>query len=135
MNIQLVNYNEKCIAVFGEVDSTYNKLTEAKGLYNPNLTRDGKKAAGWIFSKKVEAKKDAVGEKLAKELDFEWAEYSEKSMVAWVKEEDPLAAKFRGLECWKSFNKSLTHPESGNKQPGWIFGKKNLEEVKAALAS
>lgn len=50
--IEIVDYSEKAIAVFGNTKAIKDELKEIGGRFNPSLNRDGKKCAGWIFSKK-----------------------------------------------------------------------------------
>lgn len=54
----VVNYTEKSIAIFSSEEWGKNnkeKLIELGGRYNPNLTWEGEKKKGWIFSKKRES--------------------------------------------------------------------------------
>lgn len=60
--IEVVDYSEKAIAVFGETKAIKEQLKELGGRFNPSLNYNGEKRAGWIFSKK---KADKVRELLA----------------------------------------------------------------------
>lgn len=59
MSINIVNYSEKSIAVLGETKSIKEHLSAIGGKWNPSLTHNGEKVAGWIFviSKRDEVKK------------------------------------------------------------------------------
>ena len=50
----LVEYSEKAIAVFGETKAIKDELKAMGGKFNSRLTFNGKKLAGWIFSKSQE---------------------------------------------------------------------------------
>lgn len=53
--IELVNYSEKAVALFGEGTRDIKEtLKQYGGRFNPYLTKDGVKTAGWIFSKTQE---------------------------------------------------------------------------------
>lgn len=50
--LEIVDYSEKAIAVFGDTKAIKDQLKELGGRFNPSLNYNGKKRAGWIFSKK-----------------------------------------------------------------------------------
>ena len=50
--IEVVDYSEKAIAVFGDTKAIKEQLKELGGRFNPSLNYNGDKRAGWIFSKK-----------------------------------------------------------------------------------
>lgn len=50
--IEVVDYSEKAIAVFGDTKAIKDQLKELGGRFNPSLNYNGEKRAGWIFSKK-----------------------------------------------------------------------------------
>ena len=50
--LEIVNYSEKAIAVFGETKAIKDELKKLGGKFNPVLKHNGEKRAGWIFSKK-----------------------------------------------------------------------------------
>lgn len=50
--IEVVDYSEKAIAVFGDTKAIKGQLKEIGGRFNPSLNYNGEKRAGWIFSKK-----------------------------------------------------------------------------------
>ena len=50
--LEIVNYSEKAIAVFGDTKAIKEQLKELGGRFNPALNYNGEKRAGWIFSKK-----------------------------------------------------------------------------------
>lgn len=51
-NLEIVNYSEKAIAVFGDTKDIKDRLKEIGGRFNPALKYNGEKLPGWIFSKK-----------------------------------------------------------------------------------
>lgn len=50
--LEMVDYSEKAIAVFGDTKAVKEQLKELGGRFNPSLNYNGEKRAGWIFSKK-----------------------------------------------------------------------------------
>jgi hypothetical protein len=51
---QIVYYSEKALAVFGDTKAIKEELKALGGRFNPKLTHEGGKKAGWIFSKSKE---------------------------------------------------------------------------------
>lgn len=51
-SLEIVDYSEKAIAVFGDTKEIKEQLKEIGGRFNPSLKYNGGKRAGWIFSKK-----------------------------------------------------------------------------------
>lgn len=62
--LEIVDYSEKAIAVFGDTKAIKDQLKELGGRFNPSLNYNGEKRAGWIFSKK---KADEVRNLMASE--------------------------------------------------------------------
>lgn len=62
--LEMVDYSEKAIAVFGDTKAIKEQLKELDGRFNPSLNYNGEKRAGWIFSKK---KADEVRNLMASE--------------------------------------------------------------------
>lgn len=56
LNLEIVEYSEKAIAVFGDTKPIKNILKDLNGLFRANLTYKGERRAGWIYSKKQERK-------------------------------------------------------------------------------
>lgn len=56
LGIEIVDYSDKAIAVFGDTKPIKDVLRELNGLFRTNLTYNGEKRAGWIYSKRQEAK-------------------------------------------------------------------------------
>ena len=50
--LEIVDYSEKALAVFGETKEIKDQLKKLGGRFNPSLKHNGEKRAGWIFSKK-----------------------------------------------------------------------------------
>ena len=55
-NLEIVEYSEKAIAVFGDTKPIKDVLKNLNGLFRANLTYKGERRAGWIYSKKQELK-------------------------------------------------------------------------------
>ena len=56
LNLEIVEYSEKAIAVFGDTKPIKDILKDLNGLFRTNLTYNGERRAGWIYSKKQEQK-------------------------------------------------------------------------------
>ena len=56
LNLEIVEYSEKAIAVFGDTKPIKGILKDLNGLFRANLTYNGERRAGWIYSKKQELK-------------------------------------------------------------------------------
>lgn len=56
LNLEIVEYSEKAIAVFGDTKPIKDILKGLNGLFRANLTYNGERRAGWIYSKKQETK-------------------------------------------------------------------------------
>lgn len=54
LNLEIIDYSEKAIAVFGDTKPIKDKLHELGGSFNKYLNYRGEKKPGWIFSKKKE---------------------------------------------------------------------------------
>lgn len=50
--VEIVDYSEKAIALFGNTKTVKDQLKSLGGRFNPSLKHNGTKRAGWIFSKK-----------------------------------------------------------------------------------
>ena len=50
----IVDYSEKALAVFGDTKPIKDRLMALGGRFNPKLSHNGGKMAGWIFSKSKE---------------------------------------------------------------------------------
>ena len=49
--VEIVDYSEKALAVFGNTKAVKDRLKSLGGRFNPFLKREGEKMAGWIFKK------------------------------------------------------------------------------------
>ena len=56
LSLEIVEYSEKAIAVFGDTKPIKDILKDLNGLFRANLTYKGERRAGWIYSKKQEQK-------------------------------------------------------------------------------
>jgi hypothetical protein len=54
--VEIVQYSDKAIAVFGDTKPYVNELKELGGKFNPSLTHENEKKPGWIYPKKVSDK-------------------------------------------------------------------------------
>ena len=52
LNLEIVEYSEKAIAVFGDTKPIKDVLKGLNGLFRANLTYNGERRAGWIYSRK-----------------------------------------------------------------------------------
>lgn len=50
LNLELVQYSEKALAIFGDTKVVKDSLKALGGKFNPALTHNGEKKCGWIFS-------------------------------------------------------------------------------------
>lgn len=61
LSFEIVDYSEKAIALFGDTKAIKDLLFAMGGKFNPRLTHNNEKQAGWIFSKaKQEQLKELV---------------------------------------------------------------------------
>lgn len=51
LSFEIVDYSEKAIALFGDTKAIKDLLKAMGGKFNPKLTHNDEKQAGWIFSK------------------------------------------------------------------------------------
>jgi len=51
MSFEIVDYSEKSIAVFGDINKYESHFTELKGMFNANLKYKGESKPGFIFTK------------------------------------------------------------------------------------
>ena len=56
LSLEIVEYREKSIAVFGGTKPIKDVLKDLNGLFRADLTYKGERRAGWIYSKKKEQK-------------------------------------------------------------------------------
>ena len=56
LNLETVEYSEKVIGVFGDTKLIKDVLKGLNGLFRANLTYNGERRAGWIYSRKQEQK-------------------------------------------------------------------------------
>lgn len=91
--IEVVDYSEKAIAVFGETKAIKEQLKELGGRFNPSLNYNGEKRAGWIFSKK---QADKVKELIAPTELPALPEAGQKEVT--IKEGDLIAFKTNSFQ-------------------------------------
>jgi hypothetical protein len=51
LTFEIIDYSEKAIALFGDTKEIKDLLKAMGGKFNPRLTHNDEKRAGWIFSK------------------------------------------------------------------------------------
>ena len=56
LSLEIVEYSEKAIAVFGDTKPIKDVLKNLNGLFRANLTYNGERRAEWIYSRKQEQK-------------------------------------------------------------------------------
>lgn len=107
--LEIVDYSEKAIAVFGNTKAIKEQLKGLGGRFNPSLNYNGEKRAGWIFSKK---QAEAVRE-LANTIQQGQPSIDDDTETAHDKEEkrDPKKAlinsklkEFKGLRYYELKN-------------------------------
>jgi hypothetical protein len=64
--VELVEYSEKSVAVFGHTQPYRTHFTDIGGKFNPALTKQGQKCPGWIFSKKQQTTVQDLVNKICK---------------------------------------------------------------------
>jgi len=52
LNLELVDYSDKSMALFGDTKEIKDELMTLKLRFNPALTYEGRKRPGWIVSKR-----------------------------------------------------------------------------------
>lgn len=50
LQFEIVDYSEKALALFGDTRPIKDQLKALGGRFNPRLSHNGNKRAGWIFS-------------------------------------------------------------------------------------
>ncbi|GHV15549.1 hypothetical protein FACS1894179_10150 [Bacteroidia bacterium] len=60
LSFEIVDYSEKAIALFGDTKPIKDLLSAMGGKFNPKLTHNGGKQAGWIFSKTKREELDTI---------------------------------------------------------------------------
>lgn len=92
--LEIVDYSEKAIAVFGETKEIKDQLKEIGGRFNPSLKYNGGKRAGWIFSKKQAGQVHELVAPSKNGLEHRniGTSNSEKSMCEIVSEDDQNAS-------------------------------------------
>jgi len=49
LQFEIVDYSERAIALFGDTKEIKDTLKDLGGRFNPRLSHNGSKQAGWIF--------------------------------------------------------------------------------------
>lgn len=60
LQFEIVDYSEKAIALFGDTKEIKDTLKDFGGRFNPRLSCNGSKKAGWIFSKAKKTELETV---------------------------------------------------------------------------
>lgn len=115
--LEIVDYSEKAIAVFGETKAIKDELKKLGGKFNPALKHNGKKRAGWIFSKKQADKVRALlapAAEPAKEIDItdvleevEFAKASKSFIQEW-RNNNPYSGSDRLDDFNAKFNREYS---------------------------
>lgn len=99
--LEIVDYSEKAIAVFGDTKAIKEQLKELGGRFNPSLNYNGEKRAGWIFSKK---QADKVKELIA---PTELPALPEEIYIPELAEERKYCVTYDGVSAESSLKKDL----------------------------
>lgn len=80
--LEIVDYSEKAVAVFGDTKPVKEKLNELGGRFNPRLNYNGEKRAGWVFpkSKRLELESMLKGIDTGKEQEKQISEVGEATI-------------------------------------------------------
>lgn len=152
VGVYIHDYSPRSIVVLGNTALYKNLLTSLGGRYNPNLTVDGEKKAGWIFSKNklseveqalliemktvdepelialtptVKKASEYKQSQISDEGDIKIIDYSPNEVVAIGKTKKYIK-EFKSING--KFRKELTI--FSKKSPGWLFPKSKLNELK-----
>ena len=104
--LEMVDYSEKAIAVFGDTKAIKEQLRELGGRFNPSLNYDGEKRAGWIFSKK---QADKVKELIKPTEISGIVEVGQKEFA--IKEGDLIAFKTNSFQDSEVYRGSVEYKE------------------------
>jgi hypothetical protein len=119
MNIYIVDYSEKAIALFGDTTDYKTHISNAGGKYNPSLRYNEQRQAGWIFpkTKKAEVEKlvnqiksgsiEEVKQSVSSTPVREYKKKTETNDCEWVSKQDfmNLVSKVERLE--QEYNRLL----------------------------
>lgn len=104
--LEIVDYSEKAIAVFGDTKAIKDQLKDLGGRFNPALNYDGEKRAGWIFSKK---QADKVKELIKPTKIPGIVEVGQKEFA--IKEGDLIAFKTNSFQDSEVYRGSVEYKE------------------------
>lgn len=104
--LEIVDYSEKAIAVFGDTKAIKEQLKELGGRFNPSLNYNGEKRAGWIFSKK---QADKVKELIKPTKIPGIVEVGQKEFA--IKEGDLIAFKTNSFQDSEVYRGSVEYKE------------------------
>lgn len=104
--LEMVDYSEKAIAVFGDTKAIKEQLKELGGRFNPSLNYNGEKRAGWIFSKK---QADKVKELIKPTKIPSIVEVGQKEFA--IKEGDLIAFKTNSFQDSEVYRGSVEYKE------------------------
>jgi hypothetical protein len=116
MNLYIVDYSEKAIALFGDSTDYKVHILNAGGKYNPSLRHNEQRQAGWIFPKTKKAeieklvnqiKSGSIEEKSTPTPAREYKKKTEPNDSEWVSKQDfmNLVSKVERLE--QEYNRLL----------------------------
>lgn len=104
--LEVVDYSEKAVAVFGDTKAIKEQLKELCGRFNPSLNYNGEKRAGWIFSKK---QADKVKELIKPTKIPSIVEVGQKEFA--IKEGDLIAFKTNSFQDSEVYRGSVEYKE------------------------
>lgn len=103
--LEIVDYSEKAIAMFGDTKTVKDQLKELGGCFNPSLKYNGEKRAGWIFSKKqAEAVRELANTIPSADDDTETAHDKERKRGAKKALINSKLKGFKGLRYYELKN-------------------------------
>jgi DNA topoisomerase I len=127
-NIKIVDYSDKAIVVLGDTKSFKEELMKLGGKFNPNLTVNGSKVAGWIFSKKASINFANFFNRQIKPTDNPIAIIKYKDNLAVIGDIKNYAERFSLL----GGKKELINLND-KKIDAWIFNNNMEEELKILI--
>lgn len=113
-SMDIVDYSEKAIAVFGGTKAIKDELKKLGGKFNPSLKYNGGKRAGWIFSKK---QADKVRALLAPSVDAEQEDNATTSVahgnpeISLIPEDMKPAADIISIDNLRKCSKKIAERE------------------------
>ena len=130
--VEVVDYSEKAVAVFGDTKAIKDQLKELGGRFNSALKYNGEKRAGWIFSKK---QADKVRELLApaktEEADETTGEALPLENIHLIETDNFNGVRYYDIEGAGNITSAKVRADI---QPGDVFNVYTAEERKHGVS-